>query len=84
VSAYRYDMFTRAGDARVDTLVRQTKDKIRKGITIQDLNAFLAQRIDKIAERYPEVGDTAVRDAIYYDIRSVADELGLDSGRIEL
>ena len=65
----RHGMFTRAGDKRVHTIIKRCVKKLfGKAMRQAEFEAFVSLQVQKITsgEKHTEIGDTAVRECIYY------------------
>ena len=65
----RHGMFTRAGDRRVHTIIKRCVKKLfGKAMRQADFEKFVSLQVQKITsgETHTEIGDTAVRESIYW------------------
>ena len=75
-----YAMFSANGNARVHTLVKQMARKVlgEKRITQKEFEDFVKAKMDKIAIKYGEVWDTAVRECVYWYAEKFIEGAGYD------
>lgn len=77
-----YAMFSAEGNRRVARMVSSLGKTIAKEeIGPGQLRDRLRKRMDKIAEKHPEVWDTAVRECIFYELDPLCNKHGY--GEIE-
>jgi uncharacterized protein YbcV (DUF1398 family) len=65
-----FSMFSTAGNRRVQNLVKKCIKKVvnKKAIRQEDFEAYVKAQVKKVEanEKYSEIGDTAVREVIYF------------------
>jgi histidinol-phosphate/aromatic aminotransferase/cobyric acid decarboxylase-like protein len=71
-----FGMFSKAGNQRVNTLVKYAANLTEKS-SRKVILKYIQDQKKSIAKRYPEVGDTAVREAIADYLDKPFDEAGL-------
>jgi hypothetical protein len=59
-----WQMYSRAGDIKVNRVFEQCKKKIDNGISLPDLIKYVLKRFEAISKDHAEVWDTAVRETI--------------------
>ena len=78
----RLSMFSTAGNRRVQSFIKKCMKKVvnKKAIRREDFEAYVSAEAKKVAsqEKYEEMGDTAVRECIYYWIEEAIDIAGYD------
>ena len=66
----RLAMFSSVGNNRVQAFIKKCMKKVvnKKAIRQEDFEAYVSAEAKKVAsqEKYEEMGDTAVRECIYY------------------
>jgi hypothetical protein len=66
---HNFSMFSKAGGKRVKSLIKKCVKKIMgKAMRQQEFEDYVTKEVKKVGsqEKYSEVGDTAVREVIYW------------------
>lgn len=77
-----FAMFSRAGNNRVQSLIKKCIKKVvnKKAIRQEDFEAYVKAQVKKVEdnEKYSEIGDTAVRECVYFWLEKAIKVAGYD------